>query len=81
MGLMDGGANVEVPIDLVPPMCRLPNTRIWVTTFDGVVTAIEGRPEAEDPQLDSPLSIAELEELRKNKTGRPLEEILSRFGV
>jgi hypothetical protein len=31
-------------------------------------------------QLEPPLSIAETEELRKNRTGKPLEEILGRLG-
>lgn len=34
-----------------------------------------------DLQLESPLSIAEVEELRKNPTGKPLSEILSRLGL
>jgi len=32
-------------------------------------------------ELDVPLSIAETEELRKVKTGKPLEEILNRLGI
>jgi hypothetical protein len=32
-------------------------------------------------QLEPPLSIAETEELRKVRTGKPLEEILSRLGM
>ena len=35
----------------------------------------------EDLELETPLSIAEIEELRKNKTGKPLEEILQRLGL
>ena len=34
----------------------------------------------EDLQLESPRSVAELEELRKVKTGKPLEEILRSLG-
>jgi hypothetical protein len=33
-----------------------------------------------DLQLEPPLSIAETEELRNVRTGKPLEEILSRLG-
>ncbi len=35
----------------------------------------------EDLQLEPPLSIAETEELRKNRTGKPLEEILAGLGI
>jgi hypothetical protein len=35
----------------------------------------------EDLQLEPPLSIAELEELRKVRTGKPLKEILGRLGL
>ena len=35
----------------------------------------------EEYELDPPLSIAELEELRKVRTGKPLEEILGRLGL
>jgi hypothetical protein len=35
----------------------------------------------DDLQLEPPLSRAETEELRKNRTGRPLEEILDRLGL
>jgi hypothetical protein len=40
-----------------------------------------GEPvKVEDLQLEPPRSIAETEELRKVKTGKPLEEILGRLG-
>jgi hypothetical protein len=35
----------------------------------------------EDLQLEPPLSIAETEALRKDRTGKPLEEILGRLGL
>lgn len=35
----------------------------------------------EDLQLEPPLSIAETEELRKSRTGKPLGEILTRLGL
>ena len=34
-----------------------------------------------DLQLEPPLSIAETEELRKVRTGKPLDEILGRLGI
>jgi len=34
-----------------------------------------------DLQLEPPLSIAETEELRKSRTGKPLSEILARLGM
>jgi hypothetical protein len=47
----------------------------------GFFSPAPGRPKLEELQLEPPLSIAEVEELRKNKTGKPLEEILARLGV
>jgi hypothetical protein len=47
----------------------------------GFFSPTRNRPKLEDLQLEPPLSIAEVEELRKNKTGKPLEEILARLGV
>jgi len=47
----------------------------------GFFSPIPDRPRLEELQLEPLLSIAETEELRKNKTGRPLEEILARLGV
>jgi hypothetical protein len=38
------------------------------------------RPDVGELQLEPPLSIAQTEELRKNRTGKPLEEILGRLG-
>jgi DNA-binding CsgD family transcriptional regulator len=35
----------------------------------------------EDLQLEPPLSIAETEELRKSRIGKPLSEILARLGI
>jgi len=35
----------------------------------------------DDLQLEPPLSIAETEELRKVRTGKPLREILGRLGM
>jgi hypothetical protein len=46
----------------------------------GVFSPVAGRPDVEDLQLEPPLSIAQTEELRKNRTGKPLEEILRRLG-
>jgi hypothetical protein len=39
------------------------------------------RPRLSDLNLEPPSSIEELEELRKVQTGKPLEEILARFGL
>jgi hypothetical protein len=47
----------------------------------GFFSPLKNRPRLEDLQLEPPLSIAKTEELRlKNRTGRPLEEILGRLG-
>ncbi len=35
----------------------------------------------EDLRLESPLSMAELQERRKNRTGKTLEEILHKWGL
>jgi hypothetical protein len=47
----------------------------------GFFTPLPNRPKVEELQLESPLSIEQTEELRKVKTGKPLEEILARLGV
>ena len=38
-------------------------------------------PPIEELQLEPPRTVAELEELRKVRTGKPLEEILRRLGL
>jgi len=47
----------------------------------GFFSPLADRPQVEDLQLEPPLSIAETEELRKVRTGKPLEEILNRLGI
>ena len=47
----------------------------------GLFSPLTNQPPVEDLQLEPPLSIAETEELRKNRTGKPLTEILERLGV
>ena len=46
----------------------------------GFFSPIPNGVQATDLQLEPPLSIAETEELRKVRTGKPLNEILSRLG-
>jgi len=65
----------------------LSNSREQVAVCDvdgrviGFFSPLNARPRFEDLQLEPPLSIAETEELRKkNRTGKPLEEILGRLG-
>jgi hypothetical protein len=47
----------------------------------GFFSPFTQRPRVEDLQLEPPLSIAETEELRKVRTGKPLSEILGRLGL
>jgi hypothetical protein len=47
----------------------------------GFFSPLPDRPRVEDLQLEPPRSIAEIEELRKVKTGKPLAEILARLGI
>jgi hypothetical protein len=47
----------------------------------GFFSPLEDQPRVEDLQLEPPLSIAEVEELRKVRDGKPLEAILSRLGL
>ena len=48
----------------------------------GFFSPLRDRPRVEDLQLEPPLSIAETEQLRKkNRSGKPLEEILGRLGL
>lgn len=48
----------------------------------GVFSPVKDRPNFKDLQFEPPLSIEETEKLRqKNRTGKPLEEILGRLGL
>jgi hypothetical protein len=47
----------------------------------GFFSPLHERPRIEDLQLEPPLSIAETEELRKTRTGKPLNEILGGLGL
>ena len=47
----------------------------------GFFTPLAARPQVDDLQLDSSLSPAEIEALRKDRQGKPLAEILARLGV
>jgi hypothetical protein len=46
----------------------------------GFFSPLRDRPRVEDLQLEPLLSIEETEQLRKHRTGKPLEEILGRLG-
>jgi len=47
----------------------------------GFFSPLGGCPRADDLRLEPPLSIAEINELRKDRSGKPLEEILNRLGI
>ncbi len=47
----------------------------------GFFSPLDRPTDLDEMQLDPPLSIAEVEELRKVKTGKPLVEILERLGL
>jgi hypothetical protein len=47
----------------------------------GFFSPLPGRPAVADLQLESPTPIAELQERRKQRTGKPLSEILARLGL
>jgi hypothetical protein len=53
-----------------------PNGRVL-----GFFSPVPEQPHVDELQLEPPLSIAETEELRKVKTGKPLAEILARLGI
>ena len=42
-GLADGGIPTEVPLDIVPPELRLPNTMMIVTMENGRITGVRPR--------------------------------------
>jgi hypothetical protein len=46
----------------------------------GLFWPVPGAPVVSELQLEPPLSISQTEELRKNRTGKPLKEILGRLG-
>ncbi len=47
----------------------------------GFFSPLHDHPQVQDMQLEPPLSIAETEELRKVRAGKPLNEILGRLGL
>jgi hypothetical protein len=47
----------------------------------GFFSPMPDHPFVKDLQLEPPSSIEELQELRKVRSGKPLEEILARFGL
>ncbi len=47
----------------------------------GFFSPLPNRPHVADLQLEPPLSVAETEELRKTRAGKPLSEILNRLGL
>lgn len=47
----------------------------------GIFSPLPSHPSVKDLRLEPPLSIAETEKLRSNKTGKPLDEILARLGI
>ncbi|MCE9544866.1 MAG: hypothetical protein K8T25_05015 [Planctomycetia bacterium] len=47
----------------------------------GFFSPLHSHPPVDDLQLEPPLSIAETEELRKVRTGKPLNEILGQFSA
>jgi hypothetical protein len=46
----------------------------------GFFSPFRDRPNVKDLQLEPPSTIEEINERRKNPSGKPLEEILSRLG-
>lgn len=46
----------------------------------GYFSPLKDKVQAANLQLEPPLSVAEIEELRKVRTGKPLEEVLSQLG-
>ena len=47
----------------------------------GLFSPLPAECTTEDLQLEPPLSVAETDELRKHRTGKPLEEVLKRLGI
>jgi hypothetical protein len=47
----------------------------------GFFSPMPDHPLVKDLQLEPPSSIEELQELRKVRSGKPLDEILARFGL
>jgi hypothetical protein len=47
----------------------------------GFFSPLPNSPQAANLQLDPPLSVSEIEELRKTPTGRPLSAILAELGL
>ncbi len=48
----------------------------------GVFSPVKDHPNVKDLRIEPPLSIEETEKLRlKNRTGKPLEDILGRLGL
>ncbi len=76
---------ITIESDLVKSLAELSGPAVLCDTNGralGFFSPLDEEAQVSDLQLDAPLSIAETEELRrKYRTGKPLEEILSRLGI
>ena len=87
-GRVVNGVIVLPPGTVLPEGAEVKVETLALTAADHPqIAAVEKvvHPKPDDPDdeddLQPPLSIAETEELRKVKSGRPLNEILSRLGI
>jgi len=74
---LKGGDSIEVFLDGFPSVKREQVLAVLELAQHEVLAPLE----VDDLQLEPPLSIAQTEELRKVRTGKPLDEILGRLGI
>ena len=75
---------ITIQADLSQALGDLPGQAILCVPSGRALVFFSPLPDrepVEDLQLEPPLSIAETEELRKVRTGKPLAEILGRLGL
>jgi hypothetical protein len=75
---------VRVDADVSKTLCEL-TSQAFLCDEEGRVLGSfspwKDHPKFSDLQLEPPSSLEELQERRKNPTGKPLEEILARLGI
>ena len=74
------GRVVNGVIVLPPGTVLSEGTEVRIETLGQTGSMRNEQNDSDEYDLEPPLSIAETEELRKTKTGKPLNEILARLG-
>jgi hypothetical protein len=76
--------HITVELTLGEQLAKLPGEAVLCDSTGralGLFSPLNKPLQVDELQLEPPLSIAETEDLRKVRTGKPLSEILKRLGL